>query len=79
MEVSSTNRRYLCYSETAQTDLMMTPELFDEAVAKLVARGYAKDNAIEIANAVGDDIEEEAGQWIVRDDQGNIITRIDPL
>jgi hypothetical protein len=58
---------------------MMTPEQLDQRIDILVARGYTREEALQISAAIGDDIEEEAGQWIARDDNGNIIARIDPL
>ena len=58
---------------------MMTPEQLDQRIDILVARGYTRDEALQISAAIGDDIEEEGGFWIARDDDGNIFARIDPL
>jgi hypothetical protein len=54
----------------------MTPQAFDEMIAELVRRGLPA----EYAALIGDVIEEDVnGKWIVRDQTGKIIDRIDPL
>ena len=59
---------------------MLTPETFEQMVAALEARGLERSRAADYAARIGDTIEEdEAGKWIVRDDGGHIIDRIDPL
>lgn len=52
----------------------------EEMIAALVARGMERSRAADYAARLGDTIkEDEAGKWIVRDDAGQIIDRIDPL
>lgn len=59
---------------------MLTPETFEQMVAALEARGMERSQAADYAARIGDTIEEDdAGKWIVRDDGGQIIDRIDPL
>jgi hypothetical protein len=55
---------------------MMPPAETDEMAAELVRRGLPGDYAALIGDVIETD---ENGKWIVRDESGRIIDRIDPL
>ncbi len=58
---------------------MMTPDGMEQIAAALVERGYSRDIAERYAALIGDTIEEENGKWVVRDEQGAVLDRIDPI
>ncbi len=59
---------------------MMTPRGMEEMIAVMVARGMERSRAADYAARIGDTIEhDDAGKWIVRDDAGQVIYRIEPL
>jgi len=59
--------------------MSMTIENFQARAKLLVARGYSKEEAWKLAVCLGDVIVEVDGKWIIRDDEGEEIARIDPL
>jgi hypothetical protein len=59
---------------------MMTEDQFHDRVAELRRRGFSADEAERIAGALGDAIlTDDQGKWIVTDETGQEIARIDPL
>lgn len=59
--------------------MSMTIETFAERTKILVARGYSAEEAKRLSIYLGDVIEEVDGKWIIRDNEGEEIARIDPL
>ena len=52
----------------------------DRTVAVLVRRGLGRERAALYASLIGDTIEtDDAGKWVVRDEAGAVIDRIDPI
>lgn len=59
---------------------MITPEQFDHWIDVLIKRGYPEQKAIELANAIGDEVQEDDdGKWVAYDEEDNVIARIDPI
>jgi hypothetical protein len=59
---------------------MMAIDAMDALVRELESRGLSKAVAERYAVLIGDVIEEdENGKWIVRDESGVLIDRIDPI
>ena len=59
---------------------MMTPEGMNAMVAVLMRRGLGRERAAFYARLIGDTIEkDDAGKWVVRDEAGAVIDRIDPI
>lgn len=60
--------------------MSMTIEGFRERIKVLKSRGYSKEKAELIAGLLGDVIEEDKdGKWVVRDEDGNVVDRVDPF
>jgi hypothetical protein len=59
---------------------MMTPEGLEQRVKTLIRRGYTDQQAEDYAVWIGDVIEiDHNGKWVVRDESGKIVDRIDPI
>jgi hypothetical protein len=59
--------------------MSMTIEAFEARKKLLVERGYSEEDAQRLSVCLGDVIEEVDGKWVVRDEDGKEIARIDPL
>jgi len=57
----------------------MTIEGFKKRAKILVARGYAEEEAQRLSVLLGDVIEPVDGKWVIRDENGEVVARIDPL
>jgi hypothetical protein len=59
---------------------MMNPDGFDDMVLALMQRGYTRDQAEDYTSRIGDTPElNQAGQWVIRDDNGTVIDTIKPI
>ena len=60
--------------------VMISPEGMRKCAKAIEAQGFAPNQAEVLASLLGDIIEEdENGLWIVRDEQGIEVARIQPL
>lgn len=61
-------------------DTVMTPDDLEEMAKILISRGYAEDTAWDYAVRIGDTpAPDKNGKWIILNDAGEEIDRIDPL
>ncbi|HEX3717497.1 MAG TPA: hypothetical protein VH595_05970 [Verrucomicrobiae bacterium] len=59
---------------------MMTPEGMERGAVILMARGMDEEKAYLYMQLLGDIREEDdSGKWIIRDETGAIIDRIEPI
>lgn len=59
---------------------MMTPDAMEEMINELLRRGFDRATAEDYAARIGDTPEEaDDGKWIIRDDGGREIARIEPI
>jgi hypothetical protein len=59
---------------------MMSEDEFGYLVSALLDHGIPQDMAESYAARLGDTIEEDPnGKWVIRDDAGWIVARIDPI
>ena len=52
---------------------------FLEGVKILQSRGYAQQEAERLIGLLGDAIERMDDKWVIRDENGEVVARIDPL
>ena len=59
--------------------MSMTIEGFKKRAKMLEARGYTEQEAMRLSICLGDVIECVDGKWVIRDENNEVVARIDPL